>query len=43
VLAFSLSDYLHSSARFYICGEHAAYEVINCGESEDIDLMKKIS
>jgi REP element-mobilizing transposase RayT len=42
-LAASPLDYLHSSAQFYICGKHAAYPVINCGELDDIDLTKGIS
>jgi REP element-mobilizing transposase RayT len=42
-LASSPADYEHSSARFYISGEHSAYAVMNAGELADIDLTKKIS
>jgi len=31
-------EYEHSSARFYISGEHGKYEVLNFGELEDINL-----
>ena len=36
------ADYLHSSARFYICGEDGNYKVTNYAELFDIDLTKKI-
>jgi len=39
-LATTAADYEHSSARFYICGEHAAYTVMNFLELDDIDLTK---
>jgi REP element-mobilizing transposase RayT len=32
------AEYEHSSARFYICGEHAAYPVTSYLELDDIDL-----
>ena len=35
--------YEHSSARFYITGKHAAYEVINFCELSDIDLTTSIT
>jgi REP element-mobilizing transposase RayT len=41
-LAISPSEYEHSSARFYICGEHAAYSVMNFLELDDIDLTKPL-
>ena len=31
-------DYIHSSARYYITGEHGIYPVLNFLELEDIDL-----
>src|SRR5438105_4565733 len=34
-LAKEPQDYLHSSARFYITGQHGVYEVMNYGELED--------
>ena len=40
-LAATPADYEHSSARFYLCGEHAAYTVTSYMELEDIDLTKK--
>jgi REP element-mobilizing transposase RayT len=39
-LANSPADYEHSSARFYITGEHASYAVTNYMELADIDLTK---
>jgi hypothetical protein len=41
-LAPSPSEYDHSSARFYICGEHAAYPVTSYLELDDIDLTKPL-
>jgi len=41
-LVASPADYQHSSARFYICGEHSNYKVTNYAELFDIDLTKKI-
>ncbi len=41
-LAKTSADYEHSSARFYQCGEHAAYPVTSYLELEDIDLTKSI-
>lgn len=37
-LAASPDEYEHSSARYYIAGEHAAYIVLNYGELADINL-----
>jgi REP element-mobilizing transposase RayT len=37
-LAVSPAGYEHSSARFYTCGEHAAYPVTSYLELDDIDL-----
>ena len=42
-LAVSPAEYVHSSAKFYICNEHASYPVTNIGGLSDIDLTKKIS
>ena len=36
------ADYEHSSARFYLCGEHSVYPVTSYMELEDIDLTKAI-
>jgi REP element-mobilizing transposase RayT len=41
-LATSPSEYEHSSARFYICSEHAAYPVRNYLEMDDIDMTKPL-
>ena len=37
-LSAGAADYLHSSARFYSTGEHAAYTVTHIGILEDINL-----
>jgi REP element-mobilizing transposase RayT len=42
-LAASPGEYEHSSARYYIAGEHAAYPVLNYCELADIDLTVYIS
>lgn len=39
-LAASSELYLHSSARFYIEGQQGEYEVLHCGQLEDIDLTR---
>ena len=39
-LADQPQDYLHSSARYYVTGEHGVYEVMSYSELEDIDLTK---
>ena len=39
-LAPSPVDYKHSSARYYLTGQHSFYEVTNYGELADIDLTK---
>ena len=41
-LAATPTDYKHGSARFYLCGEQAAYPVTSYLEMEDIDLTKTI-
>ena len=41
-LAKTAADYKHSSARFYIDGEHAAYPVMNFLEFYVIDLTKSV-
>ena len=38
-----VTEYKHSSARFYLCGEQGVYPVMNYLELEDIDLMKLVS
>ena len=38
MLAENPADYIHSSARYYITGEHGVYPVLNFLELEDIDL-----
>jgi hypothetical protein len=40
-LALSSAEYLHSSARFYICGEQGVYIVTNVNELDDVDLIKR--
>jgi hypothetical protein len=40
-LAMNPDDYVHSSARFYLTGEHGIYPVTHCGELKDIDLTRK--
>ena len=42
-LVVDVTAYEHSSARFYLCGEHAAYTVMNFMELDDIDLTKTIT
>jgi hypothetical protein len=42
-LATSPVDYLHSSARFYVLGEHAGYPVTRYSDLSDIDLTKKLA
>ena len=37
-LAEKAEEYFHSSAKFYLCGEHAAYPVLNYKQLDDIDL-----
>ncbi len=40
-LALNPAEYLHSSARFYICGEQGVYRVTNVNQLDDIDLTKR--
>jgi hypothetical protein len=35
------SDYMHSSARFYVCENHAPYTVANYGRLHNSDLTGK--
>jgi REP element-mobilizing transposase RayT len=42
-LAATAADYEHSSARFYIYGEHSIYPVKNFLELDDIDLTKTVT
>jgi hypothetical protein len=37
-LCADMTDYEHSSARYYMNGRHAAYEVVDYQLMEDIDL-----
>lgn len=39
-LAVLPGDYVHSSARFYLTGEHGIYKVMSYMELQDIDLTK---
>jgi REP element-mobilizing transposase RayT len=40
-LALNPAEYLHSSARFYICGEQGVYRVTNVNQLDDVDLTKR--
>lgn len=42
-LVADVTTYEHSSARFYLCGEHAAYTVMNFLELDDNDLTKSLN
>ncbi|MFC0773674.1 transposase [Terrimonas alba] len=42
-LASDVTEYVHSSARFYLCDEPGVYPVINFLELDDIDLTKNIT
>ncbi|HMR93809.1 MAG TPA: hypothetical protein PKC69_15915 [Chitinophagaceae bacterium] len=42
-LVSDVADYLHSSARFYLCGEQGAYAILSYLELADIDLTKRVS
>ena len=37
-LSVNAIEYVHSSAKFYICGEQGIYPVLNFRELDDIDL-----
>jgi REP element-mobilizing transposase RayT len=41
-LADSPVNYVHSSAKFYLTGEHGVYEVLHLGKLEDIGLTKEL-
>lgn len=41
-LCSSPGDYVHSSARYYLTGEHGDYEVTGYAELMDIDLTKEL-
>lgn len=41
-LAESPSNYKHSSAKYYLTGEHSFYEVTNYGQMSEIDLTKSM-
>jgi hypothetical protein len=40
-LALNPAKYLHSSARFYLCGERGVYIVTNVNELDYVDLTKR--
>jgi hypothetical protein len=40
-LTLNPAEYLHSSARFFICGEQGVYIVTNVNELDDVDLTKR--
>lgn len=42
-LVTDVTEYKHSSAKFYLCGEQGVYPVMNYLELEDIDLTKNIT
>ena len=42
-LVTDVTQYAHSSARFYLCGEQGTYSVKNYLELDDIDLTKPVS
>ncbi len=41
-LVKDITEYVHSSARFYLCEEQDAYPVTNYFELDDIDLTKPV-
>jgi hypothetical protein len=41
-LVKDITEYIHSSARFYLCEEQDAYPVTNYFELDDIDLTKPV-
>ena len=42
-LVTDVTEYVHSSARFYLCGEQSVYPIMNYLELDDIDLTKSIT
>ena len=42
-LVNDVTEYTHSSARFYLCEEQGVYTVMNFLELDDIDLTKNIT
>jgi len=42
-LVTDVTEYVHSSAKFYLCSEQGIYLVMNYLELDDIDLTKNIS
>jgi len=42
-LVTDVTQYAHSSARFYLCGEQGTYSVMNYLELDDIDLTKPVA
>jgi hypothetical protein len=42
-LASSPELFLHSSAKSYFDGQHGVYEVLHCGQLEDMDLTKAMN
>ena len=41
-LVTGVTEYIHSSARFYLCDEQGAYPIMNFRELDDIDLTKPV-
>ena len=39
-LVMDVTEYVHSSARFYLCGEQSVYPIMNYLELDNIDLTK---
>jgi len=42
-LVTDVTEYVHSSAKFYLCNEQGVYQVMNYLELDDIDLTKSVS
>ncbi len=42
-LVSDVTEYAHSSAKFYLCGEQSVYPVMSYLELADIDLTKPVS
>jgi len=42
-LVTDVTEFVHSSAKFYLCNEQGVYQVMNYLELDDIDLTKSVS
>lgn len=42
-LVTDVTEYVYSSAKFYLCNEQGVYQVMNYLELDDIDLTKSVS